>query len=298
MKLKRLFGGLIVFVMMLGMVSFSAFADGVIKVVLDGAQLTFDVQPQLINDRTMVPMRKIFESMGAEVYWDGATSTVSASDGNTSVVMQINNNVIKVNDSNYTLDVPPVIVDGRTLVPVRAVAESFDADVQWIGETKTVEITSKQTYNYSWYYMDSALQANVGVTNADWISYNENGRIHFRNRARFVAKDFITLTSYSTGNGLESEAQQKWEEEKNRYASENPYAQFKYSDRKSVGIGNGISGYMYPYEMTFQGRQIICSTTFWKNGNMFYICTSSAEAQDLAEVQNVLKGMLYSFNRM
>ncbi len=298
MKLKRIFSGLIVFVMMLGLMTFSASADGGIKVVLDGATLVFDVQPQLINDRTMVPMRKIFESMGAEVYWDGATSTVTASDGNTTVVMQINNNVIKVNDSSFTLDVPPVIVDDRTLVPVRAVAESFDADVQWIGETQTVEITSKQTYNYSWYYMDSALQANVGVTNPDWISYNENGRIHFRNRIKFVAKDFITLVSYATDNSFEAEVQQKWEEEKNRYAVENPYAKFTYSDRKSVGIGNGISGYVYPYEMTFQGRQIICSTTFWKNGNMFYICTSSAEAQDSNEVQNVLKGMLYSFNRM
>lgn len=298
MKLKRLFSGLIVFVMMLGMVSFSASANSGIKVVLDGAQLAFDVQPQLINDRTMVPMRKIFESMGAEVYWDGATSTVSASDGNTSVVMQINNNVIKVNDIDYTLDVAPVIVDGRTLVPVRAVAESFDADVQWIGETKTVEITSNQSYDFSWFYMDSALQANVGVTNPDWISYNENGRIHFRNRAKYVAKDFITLMSYSTGNGFDADVQQKWEEEKDRYAAENPYAQFTYSDRKGVRIGNGISGYMYPYEMTFQGRQIVCSTIFWKNGNMFYICTSSAETQDVNEVQNVLKGMLYSFNKM
>ena len=53
-------------------------ADEEIRVVLDGQELYFDVPPQLINNRTMVPMRKIFEAMGASVEWEGTTQTIHA----------------------------------------------------------------------------------------------------------------------------------------------------------------------------------------------------------------------------
>lgn len=141
------------FLIACGMLSSTVFAENGIKVLLDGEELVFDVSPQLINDRTMVPMRKIFESMGAEVAWDGDTKTVTAIKGDTTVIMQIENNVIKVNGEDITLDVAPIIADSRTLVPLRAVAESLKAKVDWDGETKTVFITSpsgkgEEIYNY------------------------------------------------------------------------------------------------------------------------------------------------------
>jgi Copper amine oxidase N-terminal domain. len=116
-----------------------------IKVMLDGTQLTFDVLPQIIDGRTMVPMRKIFEAFGATVAWDNDTKTITATKGTTAITMQIGNTSIGVGETVVVLDVPPQIVDSRTLVPVRAVAESFHAAVRWEGETKTVFLTSAET---------------------------------------------------------------------------------------------------------------------------------------------------------
>jgi len=117
-----------------------AFAN--IRVVLDGEPISFDVPPQIINDRTMVPLRAIFEALGAGIEWNGDTQTVTATRGGTVVVMQVGNPVITVAGNNVTLDVPPLIVDDRTLVPARAVAESFGVGVDWDGDAQTVILTT------------------------------------------------------------------------------------------------------------------------------------------------------------
>jgi hypothetical protein len=113
-----------------------------VSVVLDGSVLEFDVKPTIIDGRTMVPMRKIFESLGAEVEWEGSTKTITAKKKDTTVVMQIDNNVLSVNGKAIELDVPPQLVDGRTLVPVRAIAESFEIKVIWDDVTRSVLLTT------------------------------------------------------------------------------------------------------------------------------------------------------------
>lgn len=133
-----------------------------ITVTLDGEALSFDVPPQIIDGRTMVPMRAIFEAMGAEVDWDGQTQSITAakygSKEYTVITMQIGNSVFTVTHDliaansnsfmrtkNIELDVPPQIISDRTLVPARAVAESFGAEVDWDGDTQTVIIKSAIT---------------------------------------------------------------------------------------------------------------------------------------------------------
>lgn len=144
MKIKRIVSVILFLVMMISVVSLTSFAADEIKVLLDGQELMFDVPPQLINDRTMVPMRKIFESMGATVEWDDATQTVTATKGDIIVIMQIDNTTINVSGEDIVLDVPPQLVDSRTLVPARAVAESLKAKVDWEEATNTVVITSEK----------------------------------------------------------------------------------------------------------------------------------------------------------
>ena len=142
MSCRRIISFLLILVMSLGLLSVEVLADSEIKVVLDGEELVFDVPPQLIEERTMVPMRKIFEAMGAAVSWNDETQTVTATKGEITVVMQIDNKVISVNGNDITLDVPPQLVDSRTLVPARAVAESLNASVEWDEAASTVFITS------------------------------------------------------------------------------------------------------------------------------------------------------------
>ncbi|OQB14384.1 MAG: Protease inhibitor precursor [Firmicutes bacterium ADurb.Bin193] len=115
-----------------------------IKVIIDGVLQKFDQPPMLISDRTMVPMRAIFETLGAKVEWEEATQTVTATKGSFVAVLKIGSNVAKINNVEKTLDVPATIINDRTLVPLRFVSESFGADVQWIEETETVVITTKK----------------------------------------------------------------------------------------------------------------------------------------------------------
>ena len=111
-----------------------------ITVILNGKKLEFDVEPTLINDRTMVPMRVIFEALGAKVDWDGTTQTAIGVTKNTTIKITIGKDYLLKNDNIVVLDSPAVVISGRTLVPVRAIAESFDCVVNWYGETQVVEI--------------------------------------------------------------------------------------------------------------------------------------------------------------
>ena len=113
--------------------------DG-ITVILNGKQLEFDVEPMLINSRTMVPMRVIFEALGADVDWDGTTQTAIGVTKNTTIKITIGKDYLLKNNNIVVLDSPAVVISGRTLVPVRAIAESLDCKVEWYGETQVVEI--------------------------------------------------------------------------------------------------------------------------------------------------------------
>ena len=93
--MKKITALIMAFCMALSLLSFAA--DN-IKVMLDDEYITFDVEPQIIEGRTMVPLRAIFEAMGAEIEWDGDTQTVAAVKDETVVVAVIGSNIIYVND--------------------------------------------------------------------------------------------------------------------------------------------------------------------------------------------------------
>lgn len=115
-------------------------ADG-IRVILGGRPLRFDVAPEIRNGRTLVPLRAIFETLGATVAWDGATQTVTAVRSDVTIRLQVGNPVASRNGVSVALDQPPVIVGGRTLVPLRFVSEALGAAVGWNGDTRTITIT-------------------------------------------------------------------------------------------------------------------------------------------------------------
>ena len=158
-----------------------AFAN--ISVTLNGTQINFDVPPQIINDRTMVPLAAIFDALGASTEWDAETLTISATRDGLLVTMQIDNPVITVGGVNITLDIAPTIVDGRALAPARAIAESFGVNVVWNPATQTValitpgflvtDLTNPANY---WVYLNGTRFA-PGMTFNQFI---ENG-LQYRN---------------------------------------------------------------------------------------------------------------------
>jgi hypothetical protein len=111
------------------------------KVILDGSLLVFDVPPIIEDGRTLVPLRTIFEALGATVEWDNDTQTVTAFKADTEVKLVIGGQAFK-NGSPVFLDVPARIISGRTMVPLRFVSEAMGCAVEWDNDTQTVNITS------------------------------------------------------------------------------------------------------------------------------------------------------------
>lgn len=117
--------------------------DGEITVKIDGVEVVFpDQKPILYNDRTMVPMRAIFEALGADVAWDNDTNTAMAKRGDIYILIQIDNTKLIKNNETVELDVPAMLVNDRTLVPVRAISEAFECKVDWVEETLEVLVTT------------------------------------------------------------------------------------------------------------------------------------------------------------
>lgn len=148
--MKRFLCLLMVVVMTMSM-NVLTFAEDNIKVALDGKYIGFDVPPQIISGRTMVPIRAIFENMGATVEWDANTSSAICTKGDTVVKMTVDSTTMYVNNQSQTMDIAPVVINGRTLAPARYVAEAFGADVQWSQNTNTVVICSKDVFAYADY---------------------------------------------------------------------------------------------------------------------------------------------------
>jgi hypothetical protein len=121
---------------------FPADANRDVTVLLDGLPVYFDVLPVILNGRTLVPFRLIAEALNVKVDWDSSSRTVIANDSGKTIVLQVDNSTAYINNVPIILDVAPIIINGRTLIPMRFFTESLNCDVKWVGESRTVEITS------------------------------------------------------------------------------------------------------------------------------------------------------------
>ena len=153
MKAKKLLSLALASVMTLAAAVTAVSADSDIKVLLNGKELSFDVPPMAVEGRTLVPFRAIFEALGYDVVWDQAEPQLikGTKGGSIELKMEIGQTTATITNSAegadepvkiVTLDVPPMVVDNRTLVPLRAVGEMSGYKVDWLGETNTATIDS------------------------------------------------------------------------------------------------------------------------------------------------------------
>lgn len=103
-----------------------------------------DLQGKIIDGRFLVPMRSIFESLGASVDWDGTTRTVTGFKDDVLVRLIIDDKSAMVNGKKYELDVPAQIINSRTYVPLRFISESLGADVNWDADNRLTVIVLKE----------------------------------------------------------------------------------------------------------------------------------------------------------
>ncbi len=135
-----------------------------ITVKVNGEKIAFpDQKPVILNQRTLVPLRGVFDSLHFTVTWDDATRSAKISNSLKDITITENNNKIISNTKTIETDVAPQIINGRLMIPLRAVAESADVQVEWDSATKTV--------NIYYYYADGVDESvkNVGLDEQQYI---------------------------------------------------------------------------------------------------------------------------------
>lgn len=138
-KAKKLF--LVVF-LLFAFIPFNLFASSEVKLWINGSYVTTDVAPVIENGRTLVPIRVISENLGLEVDWDNDLKQITVSQGDDHFIFVIGQNFYTKDEIKQDLDVAPKIINDRTFVPIRVIAEAFNQEVNWDNVARTVAIGS------------------------------------------------------------------------------------------------------------------------------------------------------------
>lgn len=117
-----------------------AAASADIAVYIDGEKQVFADRPVMVQGRTLLPMRVLFQALGAEVGWDPGTGTAVGSREGTEVLIPIGSTTPTINGRPVKIDVPARLIGGRTYIPLRFVGEALGDDVQWDGQNRLVVI--------------------------------------------------------------------------------------------------------------------------------------------------------------
>lgn len=144
-----------VMIMILLLVSFaSADTQEAIEISLNGEVMILEEPPIIVQGRTLVPVKFIFEPLGLQVSWNAETRTATGKKDSLVIVMPIDSDKALVNGDEVVLDVPATIINDRTYVPLRFVAESTGALVVWHNETRSISIEYLSDKNIDAIFVD------------------------------------------------------------------------------------------------------------------------------------------------
>jgi len=132
---------LILAVMMLTSMALAVSAETPVKVSVENELIALVPEPVIVNDRTLAPMEDTFKALGIAYALDESSNTIMAMKDGKAAVMQVDNTIFGLDDGQKTLDVAPQVVDGKVMIPVRAVAEAYGYNVDWVAEERLVVIT-------------------------------------------------------------------------------------------------------------------------------------------------------------
>lgn len=185
-------------------------------VFLDGIPLSLDVPPLMEEGRVLIPVRVIFEALGAGIDWDGAAKTVTARKDDTEIRLIVGGQAL-VNDQPVYLDVPAKIVESRTMVPLRFVSEVFGCQVNWSEDDQTVYISSPSPFKGPVHTETPKrlIIGKKGSTPGRWLqasnSYLTTYGVEIINPNPFLAANFVDVTVKfydSRGNAVKTVTEQ------------------------------------------------------------------------------------------
>ncbi|MCT4618210.1 MAG: stalk domain-containing protein [Marinisporobacter sp.] len=149
----------------------SIYAADINEITLNGEVMIFSVEPIIENEITLVPMRDIFEALGATVTWNGEDQSVFAVKDDVSVWLQEGNTLAGINNQQITLSIAPKVINGTMLVPIRLITETFGGKVDWDGDNKKIIITTKKMPKIIW-----PVPGCTNITKDFGVCYKKNGR--------------------------------------------------------------------------------------------------------------------------
>jgi len=117
------------------------YVDNHIYVEVGEKLLGFDTEPVIESERILVPLRFVFESMGADVEWENSSRRAGVKDGATTINFSIDNTTAYINGTNKVMDVPARLVNSITMVPLRFLSEELGFNVLWNQESRTATIS-------------------------------------------------------------------------------------------------------------------------------------------------------------
>lgn len=180
-----------------------------VTVVVNGQQLQFDQPPIERAGRVFVPLRGVFEHLGASVVY--ANGQINATGNGRNISLHIGSNQATVNGQTQSLDVAPFLIGARTLVPLRFVAQALGANVDWNNNTSTVTITGSggsvsytSPPNASFYLNNRRPEPNA-TTNTQHPAIHANFSESIRRDSLQVTIDGRDITSdvYTNSNGFD-----------------------------------------------------------------------------------------------
>lgn len=145
-------------------------APSTVKVMINDKPLVTDTQAIIRNNRTMVPFRAVFESLGAKnISWDEPTQSIVGSDGNITIKLVIGSYDIDVNGKISTMDTPPMIINSRTMIPLSAVSNALGAKVTWDAKKYVASVikpiqTASNNYNSEIFPISDDVAENINKT--------------------------------------------------------------------------------------------------------------------------------------
>jgi len=125
------------------------YTGNIYKLYVNDELVTSDIPPIIINGRSLVPVRAIFEKLGAEVNWDAKNKKVSVSYEGNEVLLTINDDNALINGNKVKMEVPAKIINDRTMVPLRFVGEQLNMEVGWFADTGEITISNKNNSRFA-----------------------------------------------------------------------------------------------------------------------------------------------------
>lgn len=150
---------------------------------INGESKKMDAKPFIKNNRTLVPLRFVVEALGGEVNWDGENRLVSVNSNGKNIELKIDFPIIKIDGKDVKIDQAAIIKGDRTYVPIRFIAENLDMVVNYINESREIEISSfenKDTEKKIETKKDESSK-NTENNNSKNLRTNSNNKINSKN---------------------------------------------------------------------------------------------------------------------